>query len=194
MAKSEFDVCNQVETVPHPQMGGLGRRDFLFRFGRGVGSLALSSLLFQDQSIASASGPKDPLIARPPHFESRAKSCIFLFMEGAPSQMDTFDPKPALDKFHGTPVNRIYGSMEKRLYVRSPFKFQRYGQSGMEVSEIFPHLSTCVDDLAVVRSLHTDSHNHPAGCFLMNTGAAIPGSPSLGSWLIYGLGNENQNF
>mgnify|MGYP000844847489 FL=1 len=193
MAKSEFDVCNQVETVPHPQMGGLGRRDFLFRFGRGVGSLALSSLLFKDKSIAAVSGPKDPLVARPPHFESRAKSCIFLFMEGAPSQMDTFDPKPALNEFHGTPVNRIYGSMEKRLYVRSPFKFQRYGQSGMEVSEIFPHLSTCVDDLAVVRSLHTDSHNHPAGCFLMNTGAAIPGSPSLGSWLVYGLGNENQN-
>ena len=193
MPKPEFSFCGQVEPGPDPRLGGLGRRDFLFRFGRGVGSLALSSLLFDDTLRGAGRRLEDPLLPKAPHFESKAKSCIFLFMEGAPSQMDTFDPKPALDKYHGTPVTRIYGSMEKRIYVGTPFKFARHGQCGMEVSDIFPHLSTCVDDIAVVRSLHTDSHNHPAGCFLMNTGVSIPGSPSVGSWLIYGLGSENQN-
>ena len=193
MPKPEFNFCGQVEPNPDPRLGGLGRRDFLFRFGRGLGSLALSSLLFQDNLRGARGRLEDPLIPKAPHFQSKAKSCIFLFMEGAPSQMDTFDPKPALDKYHGTPITRIYGSMQKRIYVGSPFKFAKHGQCGMEVSDIFPHLSTCVDDMAVVRSLHTDSHNHPAGCFLMNTGVSIPGSPSVGSWLVYGLGSENQN-
>ena len=192
MAKGEFDLCSKVEQ-PNPRLGELGRRDFLFRFGRGLGSLALSSLLYQDGYLSASESVQDPLAPKKPHFAAKAKSIIFLFMQGAPSQMDTFDPKPALDKYHGTPVTRQYGSMEKRIYVGSPFKFAKHGQCGMEVSEIFPHLATCVDDIAVVRSLHTDSEAHPGATFMMNTGVSIPGSPSVGSWTVYGLGNESQS-
>jgi len=107
--------------------------------------------------------------------------------------MDTFDPKPMLAKYHGTPVTRDYGGLEKRIYVGSPYKFSRYGRCGMEVSEIFPHLATCVDDIAVVRSLHTDTETHPNGVFMMNLGVQTPGGPSMGSWVIYGLGSMNQD-
>src|SRR5437870_5076830 len=128
MPKKSLDVCNRVEPLPDPRLGGLGRRDCLFRLGRGVGSLALSSLLYQDDFFA-AEPSADPLAAKPPHFNGKAKSCIFLFMLGGPSQMDTFDPKPALLKHHGTPHTRIYGSsLMKMLYVGSPFKFKKYGQ------------------------------------------------------------------
>ena len=192
MTKSEFEVCSRVER-PDPRLGEMGRRDFLYGFGRGVGSLALSSLLCRDGWLQAADTAPDPLAPKQPHFAAKAKACIFLFMEGAPGQMDTFDPKPALAKYHGTPVTRVYGSLEKRIYVGSPFKFARHGQCGMEVSEIFPHLATCVDDIAVVRSLHTDSEAHPGACFMMNTGVSIPGSPSVGSWTIYGLGSESQS-
>ena len=193
MLKKRQYRSNNVEAID-PNLDNLGRRDFLFRFGRGAGSVALSQMLFQDGLLASAESSKDPLIPKIPHFAPKAKSCIFLFMGGAPSQMDTFDPKPALAKYHGTPVTRIYGSLEKRIYVRSPFKFSKHGQCGMEISEIVPHLSTCAEDMAVVRSMHTDSDSHPTGIVLMNTGVQIPGaSPSMGSWLVYGLGTENQN-
>jgi len=186
-------LCQNVEPAPDPRLGELGRRDLLFRFGRGLGGLALSSLLYQD-GLMGGESPSNPLVAKPPHFATKAKSCIFLFMAGAPSQMDTFDPKPALARYHGTPVTRKYGSMEKRIYVGSPFKFAKYGQCGMEVSEVFPQISKCVDDIAVVRSLHTDSNSHPTGFTLMNTGVQRPGtSPALGSWITYGLGTENQN-
>jgi hypothetical protein len=186
-------LCSNVEPLPDPRLGGLGRREFLYRFGRGAGSLALSYMLYRDGLLAAES-VDDPLVPKPPHLSPKAKSCIFLFMAGAPSQMDTFDPKPILGKYHGTPITRVYGSLEKRIYVGSPFKFAKHGQCGMEVSEIFPHLATCADDIAVVRSLHTDSESHPTGFILMNTGVQIPGAgPSMGSWIVYGLGTENQN-
>ena len=127
------------------------------------------------------------------HHPARAKACIFLFMAGAPSQMDTFDPKPKLDKYHGKPVTRIYGSYEKRMYVKSPFRFSPSQDTGIPVSEIFPHLSQCTSDMAILRSMHTSVEAHTTATFFMNTGAAIPGSPSLGSWMIYGLGTENEN-
>ena len=193
LRKNGVQLCSDLEPVPAANDPGLGRREFVYRLGKGLGSVALSSMLYQDGMLAASNTGVNPLAPKPPHLPGKAKSCIFLFMFGAPSQMDTFDPKPALDRFHGTPVTRIYGSLEKRIYVGSPFKFARHGKSGIEVSEIFPHLSTCVDDMAVVRSLHTDSSSHPVGSFLMNTGLPIPGSPSLGSWAVYGLGTENQN-
>ena len=186
-------TCNAVEP-DDPGLGGIGRRGFLFRFGQGIGGTALSYMLSRDGLLANGLNPGDPLAPKPPHFAPKANACIFLFMGGAPSQMDTFDPKPVLAKYHGTPVTRIYGSLEKRIYVGSPFKFAKHGQCGMEVSEIFPHLSTCVDDIAVVRSMHSDTESHSTGVILMNTGDPKPGaSPSMGSWLVYGLGSENQN-
>jgi hypothetical protein len=192
-------MCKQVEPVPDPFRDELGRRDLLLRLGRGVGSIALSCLLRQDGYLSAATAAADPLAPKAPHFPVKAKSCIFLFMYGGPSQMDTFDPKPVLAKFHGTPVTRLYGgggggeSKEERLYVGSPFKFSRHGQCGMEVSDIFPNLATCVDDMAVLRSMHTDSEIHPMATFQMNLGTVLPGSPSLGSWIVYGLGAESQN-
>ena len=174
-------------------LGEIGRRDFVYRFGKGLGSLALSSLLYSDGRLAAAARSANPLLPKKPHFTPKAKSCIFMFMQGAPSQMDTFDPKPKLNELHGEPILRKYGSLEKRIYVGSPFKFARHGQSGMEISDIFPELATCADDIAVVRAMHTSSEAHTTATFFMNTGVTIPGSPSVGAWTVFGLGTENQN-
>jgi len=190
--KNEFEFCSNVER-PDPRLGELGRRDFLFRFGKGLGSMALTSLLHTDGWLQANGIQGDPLAPKVPHFPAKAKSCIFLFMSGAPGQMDTFDPKPKLAELHGKPIVRKYGSLEKRIYVASPFKFARHGKCGMEISEIFPHLATCADDIAVVRAMHTSSEAHTTATFFMNTGAAIPGSPSMGAWAAYGLGTENGN-
>ena len=193
MTKGEFEFCQQnVGSSSHN--GEIDRRDLLFRFGSGLGAIALTDALRRDGRLTAADAlAENPLAAKPPHFLPRAKACIFLFMAGAPSQMDTFDPKPALNRYHGKPVTRIYGSYEKRLFVKSPFKFARHGESGTAVSEIFPRLANCVDDMAILRSLHTSVEAHTTATFFMNTGEAIPGSPSLGSWVIYGLGSENEN-
>jgi hypothetical protein len=193
MAERENSCTSDSRTADMP------RRDFLYRFGHGLDGIALSSLLFQDGVLADDADAANPLAAKKPHFPPKAKSCIFLFMYGGPSQMDTFDPKPQLQKFHGSPVTRIYGGggngdkREERLYVGSPFKFAKHGQSGLEVSELFPHLAGCVDDMTVLRSLQVDSAIHPMASFQMNTGMLLPGSPSLGSWVLHGLGTENQN-
>ena len=192
MRKGEFEFCNQVERVD-PRLGEIGRRDFVYRFGKGLGSLALSSLLYSDGRLAAAARSANPLLPKKPHFTPKAKSCIFMFMQGAPSQMDTFDPKPKLNELHGKPIHRKYGSLEKRIYVGSPFKFARHGQSGTEISDIFPELATCADDIAVVRAMHTSSQAHTTATFFMNTGVTIPGSPSVGAWTVFGLGTENQN-
>lgn len=191
-------MCRQVESVTDRGLGELGRRDLLLRLGRGLGSVALTSLLHQDGFLRAAGRP-DALAPKTPHFPVKAKSCIFLFMYGGPSQMDTFDPKPALTKFHGTPVTRIYAgggdgaNLEERLYVGSPFQFKKYGESGLDVSDMFPNLGTCADDMAVLRSMYTDTEIHPMATFQMNLGTSLPGSPSMGAWLVYGLGTENQN-
>ena len=192
MSKGEFEFCNQVESFD-PRLGEIGRRDFVYRFGKGLGSLALSSLLFSDGRLAAAARSENPLLPKKPHFTPKAKSCIFMFMQGAPSQMDTFDPKPKLNELHGKPILRKYGSLEKRMYVGSPFTFKRHGQSGVEMSDMFTELGTCADDIAVVRAMHTSSEAHTTATFFMNTGVTIPGSPSVGAWTVFGLGTENQN-
>ena len=192
MSKGEFEFCNQVEQFD-PRLGEIGRRDFVYRFGKGLGSLALSSLLFSDGRLGAAARSENPLLPKKPHFTPKAKSCIFMFMQGAPSQMDTFDPKPKLTELHGKPILRKYGSLEKRMYVGSPFEFKRHGQSGMEMSDMFTELGTCADDIAVVRAMHTSSEAHTTATFFMNTGVTIPGSPSVGAWTVFGLGTENQN-
>ncbi|MSO21797.1 MAG: DUF1501 domain-containing protein [Acidobacteria bacterium] len=184
---------NASTQAPFPRE--MARRDFLFQCGTGLGSLALSYLLDHEGLIAEEI-PGNPLAQKPPHFSTKAKACIFLFMGGGPGQMDTFDPKPALTRFHGTLANDSSQSAaegSRLLYVGSPFQFSRHGKSGIEVSEIFPKLAACVDDMAIVRSLYTDSDNHSAGALLMNIGRPLPGSPSLGSWMVYGLGTESQN-
>jgi len=175
----------------------IARRKFLYGSLTGCGGLALSQLLTGDASAEV----RNPLAPKPPHHAPKAKSCIFLTMLGGVSQMDTFDPKPALDRLDNTVMD---WSKEKatdqanlfakpRLILKSPYKFQKYGQSGRDVSELFPHLATCVDDLALVRSIQTENGNHPAAVFLMNTGVVMPGHPSVGAWVSYGLGSENQN-
>ena len=171
------------------------RRNFLYRSLTGVGGVALMNLLNQAQAAPG------PLAPKAPHHSPKAKSVIFLSMLGGVSQVDTFDPKPALSKFDNTVMD---WSKEKntdqpnlfakpRLILKSPFEFKKYGQCGMEVSDLFPHLATCVDDMAFVRSIQAENGNHPAAVFLMNTGAVIPGRPSVGSWVTFGLGTENQN-
>jgi hypothetical protein len=163
------------------------RRDFLWTSANGFGGLALVDLLSRDGYF----GP------RASHFAARAKHCIFLFMNGAPSHVDTFDHKPALDKYDGkaytggTPV----GSNARPVghLMRSPFPFRKFGQSGLEISSLFPHISRFADDLCVVRSLYTDTTAHASGCLQMNTGAVQIGKPCLGSWLSYGLGSLNDS-
>jgi len=176
------------------------RRRFLYQSFTGIGWAALAELLNRELA-AGARLDSNPLAPKAPHHAPRAKSCIFLSMLGGVSQMDTFDPKPALVKFDNTVMD---WSKEKntdqpnlfakpRLLLKSPFKFAKYGRCGMDVSELFPHLAQCVDDMTFVRSVQAENGNHPAAVFLMNTGSVIPGRPSMGAWVTYGLGTENQN-
>ncbi len=160
----------------------LNRREMLRRTGAGFGMLGLSTLL-SDQAAADSTNPLAP---KAPHFAPRAKRVIFLFMNGGPSHVDTFDPKPELERQAGK-------SGPGGKYMPSPFKFKRHGQSGIEVSEIFPHIAGCVDDMCVIRSMYTSTPNHEPGLFMMNSGVQQPIRPCLGSWLTYGLGSDNQN-
>src|SRR5689334_9079936 len=163
------------------------RRQFLYQSFTGIGWAALMNLL-GEEAAAAPRLDTNPLAPKPPHHPPRAKACIFLTMLGGVSQMDTFDPKPQLEKFDNTVMD---WSKEKntdqpnlfakpRLMLRSPFKFQKHGQCGMDVSSLFPNIATCVDDMAFVRSIQTENGNHPAAVFLMNTGIVIPGKPSTG--------------
>src|SRR6266436_2370816 len=169
------------------------RRELLCKLGGGFGALALMDLLSRELKGASTS----PLAAKPPHFPAKAKHCVFLFMNGAPSHIDTFDPKPALTKFNGIPYkgNLTVGSNNRPVgyLMQSPFEFQKYGQSGLEISSLFPHTSRYADDLCVIRSMYTDTAAHASGCLQMNTGNITIGKPSMGSWLSYGLGTDNED-
>jgi hypothetical protein len=171
------------------------RRAFFHQLGTGLGSVALSWLLAQDRASAESINPLAPHAG---HIPARAKRCIFLMMEGGPSQIDTFDPKPTLDRIHGTKLERkekLKSNQNRgnRYLVRSPFEFRRYGECGMDVSELFAHTAGCVDDIAFVRSVYCDSDNHPAALFHLTTGSLMQGSPSMGAWAVYGLGTENQD-
>lgn len=176
----------------------LSRRDLLCRGGMGMGALALRGLLGDALGgEAHKAGILDsPLAPRQPHFPAKAKRVIHLFMNGGPSHVDTFDPKPALDKYDGQSLPESMHLITERrtgTVMRSPFKFQRHGQSGIEVSEIFPHVAECIDDICVIRSMQTDVPNHLPSCLMMNCGDARLIRPSVGSWVTYGLGSENQN-
>ncbi len=170
----------------------IDRRNFLYNTMLGAGPLALMDLLAGDARAART---------QEPHHAPKAKSCIFLTMLGGVSQMDTFDPKPALDKFDNTVMDwskeratdQVSLFAKPRLILRSPWKFAKYGQCGMDVSELFPNLAKRVDKMAFVRSVQAENGNHPAAVFLMNTGTVIPGSPSVGAWTNFGLGSPNRN-
>ena len=162
------------------------RREMLRVCGAGFGLAGLAGVLH---------GEAGPMAPKAAHFPAKAKRVIFLFLNGGPSQVDTFDPKPMLQKYSGKPIPGGNLKTERKTgnLLGSPFTFQRYGQSGIEVSEIFPKLGECIDDVCVIRSMHTDIPNHEPSLFLMNCGHRVPGRPSMGSWLTYGLGSENQN-
>src|SRR5262245_61258529 len=165
------------------------RREMLQRAGAGFGSLALAALLSDETRAAP---PANPLAPRKPHFEARAKRVIFLFMPGGPSQVDTFDPKPELTKQNGKPSPKLYLGQRRKL-LASPWRFQKHGKAGLEVSELFPHVASRADRLCLLRGMVADDVNHPGGCLQMNTGERVATRPSLGSWVTYGLGTENQN-
>lgn len=174
----------------------LTRREYLQRCGMGLGALALGSLLAESGLCGTAELGTDlnPLAPKKPPLPAKAKRVIHLFANGGPSHVDTFDPKPALDRYHGKLLPKMLETEVKTgVGFRSPFRFQKCGRSGIEVSEIFPHLAECVDDICVIRSMHTDIPNHEPGMLLMNCGDARQVRPSMGSWITYGLGTENQN-
>jgi hypothetical protein len=182
----------------------LTRRDFLATGASGLGTLALASLLRADGLLAAAaspSAPTSPLTPRPPQFAARAKACIFIYMEGAPSQMDLFDPKPKLNELNGQKlpdsmtkeVRFAFIQKDSAVLMGSPRTFSRHGQSGMGLSDLLPQLGSCADDIALIRSMQTNQFNHHPGQLMMNSGAPLFGRPSIGSWLNYGLGSVSQN-
>ncbi len=169
----------------------LSRREMLARCGTGVGTLALAGLL-ADEARASV----DPLAPKKPPLVARAKHVVHLFMNGGPSQVDTFDPKPALDKYHGKPIptGNLRTERKTGAAMKSPFSFKQYGKSGIEVSELFAKTAAAhIDDMCVIRSMHADVPNHEPSLLLMNCGDGRQPRPSLGSWVTYGLGSENKN-
>jgi hypothetical protein len=195
-----------MKSLPHHQLRiedlFLTRRDLLRRSGMGFASLGLASLMAAEGMLASeAQGANtsphsiNPLAPRMPHFPAKAKRVIHLFMNGGPSHVDTFDPKPSLAKYAGQrlPSGNLRTERKTGAAYPSPFKFQKYGQCGIEVSEIFSHVAQCIDDIAVIRSMHADVPNHEPSLMLMNCGEGRQLRPSVGSWIAYGLGSENQN-
>jgi len=185
----------------------LSRRNFFERFSDGIGGVALASLLTRDlfgATVDSSNGLPDghrrmyDLKPRPTHFAPKAKAVIHLFMNGGPSQMDLFDPKPVLDKHNGEAYfDKVAADLTTPEQVgglmRSPFKFAQYGKSGMWISELMPHLAEHADKICVVRSMYTVHPNHEPALFAIHSGRILPGRPSMGAWVVFGLGSENQN-
>ena len=186
----------RIETMPtnfHP----VTRRSFFKHMGTGIQGAALIHL-FGQNLLADENRAVLSLLPQPPHAPAKAKSVIHLFMNGGPSQMDLFDPKPALDMHHGEPYsNKIAGEIENikdaGALMRSPFKFAQHGQCGMWVSDALPHLTRQVDDIALVRSLYTTNITHEPAVYLIQTGRMITGHPTFGSWVVYGLGSDCEN-
>jgi len=174
------------------------RRDFLMRGGAGFGAVALTYLLGLDK-VAGAARPMNPLAAKTGHHPAKAKSVIFLFMEGGPSHIDLFDPKPKLNELAGQRLPESFGKVLTSMgehnspLLGSKRTWKQHGQSGIWVSDWLPHTAECVDDLAVIRSCWADGINHSSGVCQMNTGSILAGRPSLGSWVTYGLGTENDD-
>lgn len=182
-------------------LGGLSRREALRSGACGFGHLALLGMLDSvgraDEPVSpGSSDERGPLSSRKPHFKPRAKRVIFLFMHGGVSHVDSFDPKPELDKWHGkkrpgeTPLS--FDNLDGTL-MKSPWEFRRYGKSGLPVSDLWPHLGSVVDEVAFIRSMHVEQVDHGGAVLQLHTGSAVFPRPSMGSWLVYGLGSQNAN-
>jgi hypothetical protein len=184
-----FETCQDHDFRPEQYFQT--RRQFLNRFGMGIGALGLASLLGPQlifpQSVQAA-GDFSSLTPKVPPFPAKAKHVVHIFAQGAPSHIDTFDPKPELAKYDGQPLPGMSG-----VAMQSPFTFEKKGKSGIEVSEVFPNIGEHVDDMAVIRSMWTDIPAHEVATVMMNTGSLRIAKPCLGSWVVYGLGSENQN-
>ncbi|MBA3974846.1 MAG: sulfatase [Candidatus Solibacter sp.] len=175
------------------------RRRFLSEVGCGIGMLGLGHLLARDGRSAQPKS-SNPLAPKPPHFPGKAKNVIFMFMEGAPSQMDLFDPKPGLAKWSGKPLPESLTSQLRLAFINksanvlaSPRVFKPHGQSGIEFSDYIPHIASCADDICLVRSMFTEAFNHHPGQLLLFTGSIQLGRPTMGAWALYGLGSESEN-
>ncbi len=181
------------------------RRDFLTTTASGLGLAGLGAVLSDDLMLGSATAADkvhaNPLAPKAPHFEPRAKACIFVFMAGAPSQLDLFEPKPKLNELHQQPlpesmtknVRFAFIKKESATLMGSGRQFKKYGDCGMEFSDLLPHMGTCADDLLMIRSLHSEQFNHHPGQLMMQCGRGTFGLPTMGSWLTYGLGSESNN-
>lgn len=167
----------------------MNRRDLLKTMGSGFAMTGFAQL------AAQAARSESPLLPKAPHFAPKAKQVIYLFLNGGPSQVDTFDPKPMLTKYHGkqAPSGNLKTERKTGTLLKSPFEFKRYGQSGLEISDLFSHLGAHADDLCIIRSMHTERPNHEPSLTMLNCGHVLVGHPSMGAWLTYGLGTENQN-
>ncbi|MGE3805592.1 MAG: DUF1501 domain-containing protein [Gemmataceae bacterium] len=177
------------------------RRQFLNTSASGIGLLALSSMLKDDGLLAAPAAAVDPLTPKAPHFAPKAKACICIFMAGAPSQLDLFDPKPKLNELDGQKLPDSLTEKVRFAFIQkatarlmgSPRKFTRHGKCGMEMSDLVPHIGTVADDICLIRSMHTEAFNHHPGQLMMNCGVPKFGYPSMGSWLNYGLGSVSRN-
>src|SRR5262245_1694107 len=179
--------CNRF--IPAP----LTRRQMLLRCANAFGAVALTALL-GDRAFGHAD--RNPLAPRPSHFEPKARNVIFLYMDGGPSQMDTFDPKPRLAKEHGQPIKvKVEPTQFNNVgtVLQAPWKFRQYGESGIPVIDLFPHVAGCVDDLAIIRSMTSNFSEHTNANYFLHSGHGQQGRPSMGSWVTYGLGSECQN-
>jgi hypothetical protein len=181
----------------NPDFPPLSRKKFLMQSCGGIGGVALSNLL----GLEGLLGASDEAGTLRTHHKPRAKNCIYIYLEGGPSQMDLYDPKPMLNQLDGQSLPEsmlknmrfAFLAKESARIMGTPRTFRRHGQCGMELSDLLPHIGSIADDICLVRSMHTDQFNHVPGQLLMNTGSAISGRPSVGSWLSYGLGSENRN-
>src|SRR3984957_1783882 len=171
------------------------RREALRRVGNGFGMMAFAGMLGRSLNAGTVLRPDGTMGAAVLDYPQRIKRVIFLFMNGGLSTIDSFDPKPALEKYDGQPLPGGDIKTERKTgeLMKSPFKFKKYGKCGMDVSELWPHLAEVADDICWVRSVYTDIPNHEPSCLMMNTGANQAGRPSMGAWVTYGLGTENQN-
>src|SRR4051794_40293513 len=177
------------------------RRRFLTSSAGGVGLLALASMLKENGLLAEAPDAANPLAPHAPQFAPKARACICIYLEGAPSQLDLFDPKPKLNDLHGQALPESFTRNVRFAFIQketarilgSPRKFRPHGQSGLVLSDYLPHLATCADDIAMIRSMHTEAFNHHPGQLLMNCGSTMFGRPSMGAWINYGLGSESRN-
>ena len=187
--------------IPHSILP-LSRRDMLLRGGAGFGAVALAFLLGDERSIAATTSgvaSPSPLAPKLAHRPGGAKNVIFLFMEGGPSHLDLFDPKPLLNRLAGKPIPESFGKVITAMgetgspLLASKRKWQQHGESGLWISDWLPHIAGCADDLAVIRSCWSNGINHAGGVAQMNTGSILGDRPSLGSWVTYGLGTENDS-